>query len=37
MDCPIHKIRLETKKGNYQTQNFYQVKPYCTVCEDDEL
>lgn len=32
-DCSIHKIRLETKRGNYKTQKFTIVKPYCPVCE----
>ncbi len=33
-DCPIHKIRLETKRGNYKTQVFTTVTPYCPICEE---
>jgi len=32
-DCIIHKIRLETKRGDYKTQEFKTVKPYCVLCE----
>ena len=32
-DCPKHKIRLETKIGNYKTQQFITVEPFCTICK----
>lgn len=35
-DCLIHKIRLETKRGNYKTQQFRTVEPYCPTCEENK-
>lgn len=32
MDCPKHKIRLETRYGDYKTQQFVTVSPYCPLC-----
>ena len=32
-DCPIHKIRLETLRGNYRTQEFVEVEPFCPLCK----
>jgi len=32
-DCSECGSRLETKRGNYKTQQFTIVKPYCPLCE----